>query len=309
MPIVVLDPGHGGQDSGATGLGLVEKDLALRLALQVADSLRQNYVVDVRMTRDLDVFISLSGRVGLANSWGGDYYVSLHLNAGGGEGFESYIYLDTQGTETETMQTQIHETVMNYLGTYGVRDRGKKQADFAVLRGTHMPAVLLENLFVDGAMDASLLKQDSFLLGLSEAITHGIAKAMNLQSQSPAVNGNQSNSPAQNTHWALGAANELQAAGFLEDDHSKTLDNPASEGMVIALFNRLRKSLGIEHYSEGSVPATSNVPSTHWAKQANDEMMAAGLLESDHTPYLDEPATEAMVIVVADRIWRAAKQT
>ncbi|MBH9966774.1 N-acetylmuramoyl-L-alanine amidase family protein [[Bacillus] enclensis] len=181
MPTIVLDPGHGGNDPGAAGNGLQEKQLTLTIASKVKTLLEEQYIVDAIMTRTSDVYVGLSERAQFANGVGADYFVSFHHNAGGGTGFESYIYPGTSGTETGRRQDVLHAEIMKFYGGYGLRDRGQKEANFAVLRETAMPAILLENLFIDHEGDASLLKNASFIQGLAVAIAAGIAKAVNLQ--------------------------------------------------------------------------------------------------------------------------------
>jgi N-acetylmuramoyl-L-alanine amidase len=180
MPIIVLDPGHGGTDPGAVGNGLQEKDLTLTIGLKVKQLLEANYIVDVRLTREADVFVELAERADFANNLGAAYFVSLHHNAGGGTGFESYIYPGTSSSETGRRQDVIHEEIMNFLSGYSLRNRGQKEANFAVLRETSMPAILLENLFIDSVNDTNLLKDPTFITGLSTSIASGIGKALNL---------------------------------------------------------------------------------------------------------------------------------
>lgn len=180
MPIIVLDPGHGGTDPGATGNGLQEKNLTLTIGQKVKQKLEASYIVDVKMTRETDQYVGLSERAAYGNSLGAAYFVSLHHNAGGGTGFESYIYPGTGSSETGRRQDVLHGEIMTFLSGYGVRDRGQKEANFAVLRETAMPAILLENLFIDTVNDANLLKNPTFISGLSNAVATGIAKALNL---------------------------------------------------------------------------------------------------------------------------------
>ena len=80
---LVIDAGHGGYDSGAVGNGLVEKNLTLQIARRVRDILTVNYPITIKMTRDSDVFISLSERANIANAFGADYFISFHINSGG----------------------------------------------------------------------------------------------------------------------------------------------------------------------------------------------------------------------------------
>jgi len=179
MPIIVIDAGHGGKDPGAVAHGLAEKDVVLPLARMVRNELAY-YDVDVRMTRDADVFVELSDRAALANKWGAALFVSLHCNAGGGQGFESYIH-PAAGSATVSIQNVIHGEVMAYLRGYGITDRGKKRANLAVCRETRMPAVLLENLFIDHPRENVLLRDEAFLRGLAASIARGIAKALGLR--------------------------------------------------------------------------------------------------------------------------------
>lgn len=80
---LVIDAGHGGYDSGAVGNGLVEKNLTLQIARRVRDILTVNYPITIKMTRDSDVFISLSERANIANAFSADYFISFHINSGG----------------------------------------------------------------------------------------------------------------------------------------------------------------------------------------------------------------------------------
>ncbi|MDT9027479.1 N-acetylmuramoyl-L-alanine amidase [Rossellomorea yichunensis] len=181
MPKIVLDPGHGGKDPGATGNGLQEKQLTLTIASKVRALLEEQYIVEAILTRTTDVYVGLSERAQFANGLGADYFVSFHHNAGGGTGFESFIYPGTSGTESGRRQDIVHAEIMKFYAGFGLRDRGQKEANFAVLRETAMPAILLENLFIDHAGDASYLKNYTFIQGLSQALASGIAKAVNLQ--------------------------------------------------------------------------------------------------------------------------------
>lgn len=181
MPKIVLDPGHGGSDSGAVNGNHLEKNFNLSIALKVRDYLLRNYDVEVLMTRTTDTAVSLSERTNMANRNSADYYCSIHVNAGGGTGFESYIYNGAVSNRTGNAQRIIHNEVMNRLSSYGVRDRGMKRANFHVLRETRMPAILLENLFIDNNVDLRLLRNQSFQHTLGIAISEGIAKAMSLK--------------------------------------------------------------------------------------------------------------------------------
>lgn len=175
---IMIDAGHGGKDPGAVGSGLQEKNLTLRLALSIG-RLLQNYGVDVQYTRTDDTFVSLSDRARAANAANADYFLSIHINAGGGTGFESFIYTGQTG-KTEEIRSAIHQSVAAAFTEAGLPDRGCKQANLAVLRETLMPAALLEYGFIDSAKDASLLRTDAFIERIAAATAQGMSEAFDL---------------------------------------------------------------------------------------------------------------------------------
>lgn len=182
---IVLDGGHGGKDPGATGHGLQEKSVALDLTLRTG-KLLADMGANVKYTRTTDVFVDLIERARIANQHNADVFVSLHLNSGStngvpGTGFESYIHNSIKGGRTAEIQDAIHHNVAAVFLAEGLRDRGKKKANLAVLRETKMPAVLLELGFINNATDAALLKDQSFLDRLARATANGIADALGLQ--------------------------------------------------------------------------------------------------------------------------------
>src|SRR5699024_9385880 len=136
--VIVIDPGHGGHDPGATANGLKEKDLVLDIAKRLRSKLNGYSGVKVIMTRTTDRFLTLTQRTNIANRNNADLFVSIHVNAGGGVGFESFIYNGGVSNNTRKLQNDIHNAIMNQVGG---RDRGKKRANFAVVRQTKMPAV------------------------------------------------------------------------------------------------------------------------------------------------------------------------
>ncbi|WP_028399636.1 N-acetylmuramoyl-L-alanine amidase [Ectobacillus panaciterrae] len=180
---LVIDPGHGGTDTGAVGNGLQEKNLTLQIAKRVRDIISANYEVDVKMTRETDVYISLSERTSIANSFGADYFISIHINAGGGTGYEDYIYSGLSDSSFAAGKQQtVHNAVVSVLPKYSLPDRGRKKADYAVLRETAMDAILCETAFIDSS-DANLLQNPQFIEDMSQAYARGVAEAMGLNKQ------------------------------------------------------------------------------------------------------------------------------
>lgn len=179
MVKIFIDPGHGGNDPGAVGNGLKEKDLTLKITKKIQSLLGEYQNISVKLSRTTDVYLSLSERANLANDWGADFFLSIHINAGGGTGFESYIYNGSVSSATIAYQNVMHQEIMKAIS--GVKDRGKKRANFAVVRETKMPAILTENLFIDNKTDAAKLKSEQFLLQVAHGHAQGIVKAFGLK--------------------------------------------------------------------------------------------------------------------------------
>ncbi|MBU8732322.1 N-acetylmuramoyl-L-alanine amidase [Cytobacillus oceanisediminis] len=184
MVKLFIDPGHGGTDPGAVGNGLQEKNLTLQIATRIKDILTLEYDnVSIRMSRTGDQTVSLSERTNAANAWGADFFLSVHINAGGGTGYEDYVYPGV-GSPTTTYQNNIHAEVLKLVD---FNDRGKKQANFHVLRETRMPALLTENGFIDNANDAAKLKSSTFIENLARGHVNGIVSSFNLPKKDSAV--------------------------------------------------------------------------------------------------------------------------
>ncbi len=180
---VAGDAGHGGSDPGACANGIQEKSINLVIMTRALDTLEKDYQdVQTLNIRNGDQTMSLKQRTDKANAWGADFYISVHNNAGGGTGMETYR-LPGAYASTVKKQSIIHNEVMAYLKGFSVKDRGMKTANFHVLRETKMSAVLIECLFVDHPKDAALLKQTAVLNGIGDAIARGIAKAYGLKSK------------------------------------------------------------------------------------------------------------------------------
>ncbi|HLQ72131.1 MAG TPA: N-acetylmuramoyl-L-alanine amidase [Bacillota bacterium] len=181
MTNIFIDPGHGGVDAGASGYGLKEKDLTLSIALKLRGILNEEYTGhSIKMSRTTDQTVSLRERTNMANAWGADYLQSIHINAGGGTGFESYIYNGSfSGKDrTKRLRNAVHDKVVSQTD---FRDRGKKEANFHMLRESSMASSLTENGFIDFKSDADKLKSDAFLNRIARGHAEGLAKAFGLK--------------------------------------------------------------------------------------------------------------------------------
>lgn len=175
MAKIVIDPGHGGHDPGAVGSRSKEKDNVLNVAKRLK-TLLEDHGHDVSLTRSTDKFISLSGRASFANQLGADYFVSLHNNSAVNKlatGFETFIYNGSVSKSTKDFQNAVHEEIANNIG---IRDRGKKRANFAVLRLTNMAAILIEYAFISNMNDEDILINQ--VDELAQWTCNGIVKAL-----------------------------------------------------------------------------------------------------------------------------------
>lgn len=183
---VYWDKGHGGTDPGAVGNGLQEKNVVNTIVNYADKYIKANYEgVVTRMSRAGDQTRSLSYRTNDANKWGADALVSVHINAGGGTGFETFRYNGPVRSTTRDLQNKVHAEVMKAINKFdsSIRDRGRKSANFHMLRESKMSGVLTEVLFIDTVKDAKLLKNNAFLKAVGEAHAIGVAKHLGLKAK------------------------------------------------------------------------------------------------------------------------------
>ncbi|MFD2629796.1 N-acetylmuramoyl-L-alanine amidase [Oceanobacillus kapialis] len=190
---IYVDPGHGGSDPGAQGNGLSEKNITLDISQRIRSILINNYRnVNVRLSRDGDITKSLQQRTNEANAWGADYFLSIHCNAfnGNARGYEDFIHSNlSDSSQTARYRNVLHTeiTKVNQL-----RNRGKKKANFHVLRESNMSAILTENGFIDNQSDAALMRNASWRQKVAQGHVNGLAKAFNLQLKEDHDGGNDS---------------------------------------------------------------------------------------------------------------------
>jgi N-acetylmuramoyl-L-alanine amidase len=169
--VVVIDPGHGGRDPGAVGIGgLQEKQINTTISNRVQQQL-QAAGITVLMTRSSDVFVDLDARAQYANRAGANLFVSIHANAISMSrpevnGLETYYF-----SSGERLARSIHSAVLRNVS---MRDRGVRTARFYVLRYTTMPSVLVETGFVTGAEDAARFRDPAAVNRIADGIARGI---------------------------------------------------------------------------------------------------------------------------------------
>lgn len=213
---IVIDPGHGGHDTGTIGPhGLEEKNLVLDVALRLGKLLQQRLGADVVYTRHDDTFIPLETRTAIANQAHADLFISVHANSSHNpeaRGVETYylnfttsrdalevaarenavsdqsIYQLQQLVKTIALQEKIEESrefaadVQHALYTGlsarspGLQNRGVKKAPFVVLIGAKMPSILAEISFVSNPGDERKLRSPAYRQRIALALYRGVAQ-------------------------------------------------------------------------------------------------------------------------------------
>ncbi len=206
--LVVIDPGHGGEDCGALGkegevIDLMEKDVNLDISTYLSEYLTSAGVKNI-MTRTDDTFVELLDRTKIANQNNAELFVSIHINSFTSDepnGTSVYYYKNQPKLEEETEpeenteETEIKteevtpvitgewfaQTVLDELldhlkiANRGICDGSK----LVVIKHTAMPAVLVETAFISNKNDKELLKTKEFRKAAAKAVAEGIVKALN----------------------------------------------------------------------------------------------------------------------------------
>ncbi|WP_299486128.1 N-acetylmuramoyl-L-alanine amidase [Acaryochloris sp. IP29b_bin.137] len=177
--VIVIDPGHGGPDPGAIGIGgLRETNVVLDISLEVSRILQRHGVV-VYLTRTREVDVDLPPRVRLAERVRATAFVSIHANA------ISMSRPDVNGLETyhapgarlgSRLARTVHNTILRSLR---MPDRRVRAARFYVIRKTSMPAILVETGFLTGAQDIVRLRNPAWRKRMAQAIAQGILNYLN----------------------------------------------------------------------------------------------------------------------------------
>ncbi|ADD69587.1 N-acetylmuramoyl-L-alanine amidase [Denitrovibrio acetiphilus DSM 12809] len=215
---IVIDPGHGGKDPGASYYGIKEKDVVLDVGKELYDMIKKRYKdIDVYMTRNTDVFIPLEARTAFANRKKADLFISVHVNAAPNKkarGVETYVLnvtndkkalavaaLENQTTQKSMSDLQgilkdimlnskleeslqlasfVQKAMHKNLYKTSRYDLGVKQAPFYVLVGAKMPAVLVEAGFVSNKNEANMLKTKRYRKQIAEGVFNGISSYLKI---------------------------------------------------------------------------------------------------------------------------------
>lgn len=179
---IVLDPGHGGYDSGAAGGGILEKNITLEVGLKLTEVLKAHGAT-VYMTRNTDKYVSLKDRVQYSNSIKPDAFISIHVNSddsisSNARGIETYynsIY-GVMPADSKRLATELQEELIKSTGTV---TRKVKDENFYVTRENDAPAVLVEIGFITNSQERANLITDRYQNKLCTGFENGLVKFFN----------------------------------------------------------------------------------------------------------------------------------
>lgn len=170
---IIIDPGHGAHDPGAIGFGYQEKNVVLSIALSMEKYFAQ-VPFDGLLTRKTDVFLSLAERAKYAYNNDGDVFLSIHANAlnGSAQGQETFYYAsNTNVDQSKALATYVHKRMQE---AWGLKDRGVKRGNYAVLRENTVPSALAEIGFIDNKTDNAYIASATRREQMAKALFLGI---------------------------------------------------------------------------------------------------------------------------------------
>ena len=179
MTKIFIDPGHNptGNDTGAVGYGLKEQDVTVEIALKLKPLLERNGF-EVKMSRNSlkdtvaeGLNASLAGRYNAANSWDADIFVSIHCNSANTKAYGCETYYYTGSSKGRRLADCVQPELAKETG---LCNRGVKSANFAVIKHTNMPAILVETAFIDNYDDNRFLASDDGKYKCAVGIYKGI---------------------------------------------------------------------------------------------------------------------------------------
>lgn len=242
---IFIDPGHGGSDPGAIGVKSKEAANVLAVALALEKKLvAQGY--EVKLSRRTDVYLTLSQRTKMANDWGADLFISLHDNSAVNKtatGFETFIFNGVVSAKSINLQKCIHEAIAKDIG---LRDRGMKRANFAVVRETKMPAVLIEYGFISNLSDEKIIANE--IEKQAQLTFVGINKFYGINTTPPTITDKKEATPVANevyekdappATWAEEAVKWAKKNGVSDGTYLK---RPATREEVITMIYNLEEA-------------------------------------------------------------------
>ncbi|MEH6892366.1 N-acetylmuramoyl-L-alanine amidase [Bacillus sp. JJ864] len=174
--VIVIDPGHGGNDPGSIGLRRTrEKDITLKTAKNIQKKLAEKGMT-VILTRQDDTFVSLKNRVAIAQNKSADLFLSIHYDGfttNDVKGVTTYYY---KGQREQALAETIHEHLFKHIQA---KNRGVKSGDYYVLRENQKPSILLELGYITNPEDEERMNSQQFQADVASGVVSGIIEYFN----------------------------------------------------------------------------------------------------------------------------------
>lgn len=280
MAKIYIDPGHNptGNDTGAVGYGLKEQDISV----QVGIILRELLLISgqtVKMSREnitdtvaQGLNASLAGRYNAANSWNADIFVSIHCNAASTKAYGCETYYCTGSNQGKALAECVQPHMTAETQRY---NRGVKSANFAVLKHTNMPAILVETAFIDNYDDNRFLASEDGKYKCAVAIYKGICDYLGIE-------------------YKLESEDELMSKEYeelkAENDRQNEIINQM--GTELEELRNTAKSV-IYDYVDDNMP--------EWARPTIQKLVDKGFLKGDEDGKLGLTEDLMRMLIVNDR--------
>lgn len=228
---IFIDPGHGGNDPGAVGInGTYESNVVLGIALELGKIL-ENRGFQTEFSRTENETVSLSERAEMANKTDADLLISIHCNGfinSAASGVEVYSFPgNTKGGQLAKILSE------KISAKFALKNRGAKTENFAVLRLSKMPAVLIETAFITNAAEEDLMNSPGFSREMANTIAESVADYFGI---------NPTNDTA--PHWAKTHLDNLVRKGYINSpDQWSKYEEKVSIAMVLALIDKITEEI------------------------------------------------------------------
>jgi N-acetylmuramoyl-L-alanine amidase len=233
MPKIFIDIGHGGKDPGAINSKETEKHINLIVGSRLG-VLLQEQGFEVKWSRQDDSFIDLTPRCDMANKWGADLFISIHHNAGSGNGYEC-IHSIHHGVGETLAKLVAYEFIKLGQEAHGVGvydkagTKNPNQDYYAVIRQTHMPAIITEYAYMDSRdFDAVDTLDEQF--AEAQAICNAVCKYYGKEYEVRRM-------AEQAAHWAQPLLDKAVKKGIITAEHD--LDKPFTLAELLSVLNKL----------------------------------------------------------------------
>lgn len=332
--IVVLDPGHGKDDGGASANGAKESELNMKVASYCKQYLEKYANVTVYLTRpDNNTFYTLGERANIAASHGADLVVSIHFNASGGTGTEAYVsHLE------EYALTGLGQKIVDNLGNLGISKRGvkirKSETDtkwidgvrladyYGIIRNSaykEIPATIVEHCFIDSSDYTNFANTDAKLKALGEADAKAIVSYFRLdETISDTTLANKKYAAMEELNRQYNSMDLSQYSGTFKtripaiyQDAKNRIENATGSGKIDLTLQRAVKTLANYPTLNGNQTQFSDVKTTNWfwpaVSYCVENKLFYGTTDSTFSP--QQSITRGMFIAVVGRMAGVAEET